>query len=600
MILKALVDHYEVLLNDENIDIPAPGFSSARVSCAAIITKNGKLIDIQDLRISNGKGKPVSRDMNVPAQAKKTSNISSNFLSDNSTYVFGIDAKGNPKRAFQAAEEFKKYNLDILENANDAEIRPFIKFLESFDVTIKNEMIDCNKEMLEERGNIVFRVDGEKGYIHELEIAKKAWNTYIKETSGSAEKGQCLVSGKNGPIARLHPSIKGIVGGQSTGTSLVSFNKRSFESYGKTEKQGLNSPVSEEVATAYTSALNFMIKSKNNHIRIGDATTVFWAENSNEGIEESIFSELINSEKDEKNKKNGTRVDNNTQNMVAKLLDRARKGLPVLENVKEIIDPETRFYILGLSPNAARASIRFWHVDKFGAVIKNLLAHQIDMVVDRKNQDNIISSWRILKEISVRKDLKNLSPLIAGKLTEAIIRGTQYPQSLYTAVLTRIRADNDVNYIRAGLIKACLKRKARIYGTRKEGEFTVALNNENLNTGYLLGRLFAVMEKAQKDALGEKINATIKDRYFSSATATPGAVFPTLVKLAQYHIEKSDYGYARDREIQQIMQSVDKFPAHLSLDDQGQFVLGYYHQKQSFYTKNIKVNKEENHGKESA
>jgi len=303
------------------------------------------------------------------------------------------------------------------------------------------------------------------------------------------------------------------------------------------------------------------------------------------GIEENIFSELINSENDEKNKKDETRVDNSAQSIVAKLLDRARKGLPVLKNVNETIDSETRFYILGLAPNAARASIRFWHMDKFGAVIKNLLMHQIDMDVERKNQDDIISSWRILKEISVRKDLKKLSPLMAGKLTEAIIRGTQYPQSLYTAVLTRIRADNDVNYIRAGLVKACLKRKARIYKNGKEGVFTVALNNENSNSGYLLGRLFAVMEKAQKDALGEKINATIKDRYFSSATATPGAVFPTLIKLSQYHIEKSDYGYARDREIQQIMQSVDKFPSHLSLDDQGQFILGYYHQKQSFYIK---------------
>jgi len=587
MILKALADHYEVLLRDDYANPPLPGFSIERVSCVAVISKNGKLVDIQDLRISNGKGKPVSRYMNVPAQVKRASNIKSNFLCDNATYVLGMDLKNNPKRTAKSKEEFKRYNLEILANTDDSEISPFIKFLSEFDVNGENEIeiIENNQEILEEGGNIVFRVDGEKKYIHQLETAKKAWNTYLDAALDSAEKGQCLVSGENGPIAVLHPSIKSIVGGQSTGTSLVSFNIRSFESYGKTKKQGLNSPVSQSLASAYVSALNYMLCIGDNHIRIGDTTTLFWAENSNMGIEENIFSELINSENDEKNKKDETRVDNSAQSIVAKLLDRARKGLPVLKNVNETIDSETRFYILGLAPNAARASIRFWHMDKFGAVIKNLLMHQIDMDVERKNQDDIISSWRILKEISVRKDLKKLSPLMAGKLTEAIIRGTQYPQSLYTAVLTRIRADNDVNYIRAGLVKACLKRKARIYKNGKEGVFTVALNNENSNSGYLLGRLFAVMEKAQKDALGEKINATIKDRYFSSATATPGAVFPTLIKLSQYHIEKSDYGYARDREIQQIMQSVDKFPSHLSLDDQGQFILGYYHQKQSFYIK---------------
>ncbi|MBK5252109.1 MAG: type I-C CRISPR-associated protein Cas8c/Csd1 [Peptostreptococcaceae bacterium] len=587
MILKALADYYDVLLSDENIDMPKPGFSSAKVSCAAIISRNGELVDINDLRITSEKGKLVSRDINVPAQGKKTCNICSNFMSDNATYVFGLDIKGKPERTQLAAEEFKRYNLEILDNPKDDALKPFLEFLSTFDISGENEskIIAQNREILEEGGNIVFRMDGEHKYIHQLESVKQAWNVYMERLLDSAEQGQCLVSGEKGPIAKLHPSIKGIVGGQATGTSLVSFNKRSFESYGKTEKQGFNAPVSNRVAAAYTSALNFMTRSRNNHLRIGDATTVFWAEKSHSGIEESVFAELINPSNDESNKKEGKQVDSNAQNTVAKLLDRARKGLPILEKANEAINPESKFYILGLAPNASRVSIRFWHVDKFGTLLENLLMHQLDMTIDRKDENNVISTWKVLKEISVHKDLKNLSPLMAGKLTEAIIRGTQYPQSLYTAVITRIRADNDVNYIRAGLIKACLKRKMRVYDNRKEGDFTVALNHDNKNTGYLLGRLFAVMEKAQKDALGEKINSTIKDRYFSSATATPGAVFPTLVKLAQYHIEKSDYGYARDREIQQIMQSIDSFPAHLNLDDQGQFILGYYHQKQSFYTK---------------
>jgi CRISPR-associated protein Csd1 len=197
----------------------------------------------------------------------------------------------------------------------------------------------------------------------------------------------------------------------------------------------------------------------------------------------------------------------------------------------------------------------------------------------------MVTPWRILKEASANRDTKNISPLLAGNLARCIFTGQVYGESIYTHMLSRIRADGQVNDIRAGMIKACMKRKSRKQGnSEKEAIFTVSLNTESTNTGYRLGRLFAVMEKAQQDA-NPGLNATIKDRYFGAASTTPGSVFPILIKLSQHHISKAEYGRFRDVEIQGILETVEAFPAYMNLDDQGQFVLGYYHQKQALYTK---------------
>lgn len=593
MILQSLAKYYDVLLEDENSGVSPPGYSSARVSYAAVLSQEGKLLDLEDLRVQSGK-KIVARDMVVPEQIKRSSGVAPNFLCENSTYLFGVDAKGKPERSITAFNAMKKLHFDLLENSQLPIAYAIIRFFESWHPKEFNNYTCLIREQdsLEKGANIVFKLDGSTRCAHEEPKIMKIWSEY-KTSALSEIIGQCLVSGEKRPIARLHPSLKGVLGSQAMGASIVSFTPSAFSSYGK--EQSFNAPVSEESTFAYTTALNYLLNSAKHRIRIGDTTAVFWAEKSTHGIEESIFTELFDpieddeAEGDEKEKK-GRKSDPLAAKKVKQLLERLKNGQSI-SDASLGFNAETSFYILGLSPNAARLSIRFWYQTTFGDLIIKMLQHQLDMDIIRpKNVGAMVTPWRILKEASANRDTKNISPLQAGNLARCIITGQAYGESIYTHMLSRIRADGYVNDVRVGMIKACMKRKFRKQGnSEKEAMFTVSLNTESTNTGYRLGRLFAVMEKAQQDA-NPGLNATIKDRYFGAASTTPGSVFPILIKLSQHHISKAEYGRFRDIEIQGILETVEAFPAYLNLDDQGQFVLGYYHQKQALYTKKAQNN----------
>jgi CRISPR-associated protein Csd1 len=251
----------------------------------------------------------------------------------------------------------------------------------------------------------------------------------------------------------------------------------------------------------------------------------------------------------------------------------------------ELSDPSLKFYILGLSPNASRLSVRFWHVSTIEEMARKLGQHFADLHIQRNfdNEPEFPGIWQLLRETAVQRKSENISPLLGGAVMRSILTGAPYPQNLLSATLCRIRADQDINYLRAAIIKACLVRKARVTHTLKE--VAVSLDEKNHSPAYLLGRLFAVLEKAQKDAIPEA-NTSIKDRYFGSASATPRSVFPVLLRLSQHHIQKAKYGQVSDKRIEEIMCLIKEFPAHLSLEDQGLFALGYYHQRQAFFMKN--------------
>jgi CRISPR-associated protein Csd1 len=594
MILQALEKHYEVLLEDKNSGIAPLEFCSARVSFAAIISKNGELLDLEDLRINNGK-KLLARDMIVPEQVIKTSGTSSNFLCENASYAFGLPTKNDIKKSRKEFKEFERFHEEILSGIKIQEVDAFLSFLSKWNPEIssqhpilKNKIEDLNT------GNIVFKMEGTNRFFHEIREIKNVWSLY-KKSKTSKVIGQCLLSGKIKPLASLHHKIKGVAGSQTVGASIVSFNKRAFTSYGK--EQSLNSPISEESMFAYTTTINYLLSSRRNNIRIGDTTAIFWAEKSTDGLEESIFTELFDPIEENTNgtSKNSLRrePDSEAAKRVKSLLERLKNGQSVYDD-SESFDVNTNFYILGLSPNAARLSVRFWYRDSFGRMIEKMLQHQLDMDIIRPSYANsLVTPWRILKEVAPNQDQKNISPLLAGNLARSIFSGQVYGEGIYTSILSRIRADGKVNDIRAGMIKACLIRKERKKDShKKEVLFTVSLNLENNNIGYRLGRLFAVMEKTQLDA-NPNLNATIKDRYFGAASTTPGSVFPILIKLSQHHMSKAEYGRARDSEMSRIMETVESFPPHMTLEDQGQFILGYYHQKQSFYTKKINNGGEE-------
>ncbi len=567
MILQALNEYYGRLVEDSDSKISLPGFGDQSIHFVLVLNKNGNLLQVRDLRDSTGK-KTIPIKMNVPEAVKRSSGISPNFMWDNTSYVLGADNKGNPERAIETFQSFKQLHHRLGDKMNDEGMKALLRFVDTWNPEKATEL-DHWDEMA--GMNIVFQIDGELRYLHQSPDIKDAWLNHYRSKS-SEKEGTCLITGKRLPIARLHANIKGVrdKGAQPGGASLVSFNKPSFLSYGK--EQNYNAPINEQAAFAYTTALNYLLSSGSRQkVWIGDATTVFWTENESKIIE--IMGNILESKNDSEVKD------------IRDFLNAVRTGKKPYD-----IDFDDKFYILGLSPNAARLSVRFWHVSTVGEMSARVVQHFDDLAICKSfdNDPEFPGMWQLLIETAALRKSENISPVLAGPLIRSVLTGSAYPSSLLSAIIGRIRADQKINYIRASLIKAYLNRNWRI--NKKSMEVTMALNKEETSTAYRLGRLFAALEKVQQDAI-PGANSTIRDRYFGAASATPGVVFPQLLRLAQHHIQKAEYGRSVDKYIEEIVDGIKEFPPQLTLNDQGLFALGYYHQRREFYTK--KENKED-------
>lgn len=408
------------------------------------------------------------------------------------------------------------------------------------------------------------------------------------ERSFSVSNGrsvQCLVSGREITPARIHPLIKNISAPGKPTPKLVSFDKDSdaYSSYGKEE--GGNAPISEASAFAYSTALNDLLGRTSgrdardrplyrNRAQVGDATTVFWAEAADAtqtDQAETTFAAFLNPPDD-----TPTEDDAAATAKVRGVVKAMAEGRPIEQAVPDLAS-DTRFYVLGLSPNAARISVRFWHATTFGDLGAAFQQHWQDLRVEPVPWKIAPAVWRLLLEIAPQRKSENVPPNLAGEVMRAILGCTRYPRTLLTGVIVRIRADGDINGLRAALIKACLIRQME--------DVPVALDRDNANPGYRLGRLFAVLESAQKAAL-PGLNATIRDRYFGAASATPATVFPVLMRNSNHHLanlrkgEKGGLAIWLEREIGEVMGGIEaRFPGTLRLEEQGQFAIGYYHQR---------------------
>lgn len=601
MIINSLYRYYEMLSERPNSEVPSQGYNTAKVSFAFNLSETGDLLDIIPLGEQKGK-RNIPMVMQVPEQQKRSgSGVNPNFLCDNSMYMIGVDTKKNIDRAQRAFEASQKLHSLILDDIDDLGAKAVCNYFKKW---VPERAMDhpALKDLYDDvlsGNNIVFRLHGQAGYIHSRPKVKDAWMRYRRQNVSDVT-GQCLVTGNIEPIARLHPSIKGVNGAQSSGASLVSFNLDAFTSYGKT--QSYNAPVSERVSFGYTTILNYMLASERQKIQLEPNTTVvFWSESTNNVVAENLMFELLDpsgSNSEIIYSESTTASDFETTQLVHDILSRMRNGQPI--NIdSEKLDLDSRFYILGLSPNNSRLSVRFWHVDSFGVLLSRMALHYSDLSIVcpmATDEPGLISTSKILQEIAPLGDQKRISPLLGGALMRSILSGRSYPQGLYTAVISRVRADQKVNYIRAGILKACLIRNTRLRSQEDhnkskmkslEVNITMSLDKESTNTAYRLGRLFAVLEKAQQDA-NPGLNATIRDRYFGAASATPRAVFPQLLRLNQHHISKAEYGDWLDKQIQEILVELKAFPSHLNLEEQGLFMLGYYHQRQAFYEKTNK------------
>ncbi len=609
MILQALYNYYQLLLRDDSLDIAPPGYSAANVSFALNLSPTGELQDIFPFTTKFFDGKKERernyRRMVVPEQVKRTVGISANFLCDNAAYVLGLSEKeakdlNYAKKRFDA---FHELNIGILAKVNNSIASAVIAFLKIHDpqTARQHPVIARHLAALLEGGNLIFQVNGQNA-LNDPEI-KRVWEAY--KSGQDAVKMQCLVTGEIEPIARLHPNIQGVRDANPTGASLVGFNERAYESYNRMKGQGLNSPVSQRVASGYGVALNYLLSNQNPHrkIYLGDTTVVYWAESENRGYA-SAFAALINPEFFDGEGAEDHSARKQAEKKMGETAEKVQKG-QALDVAKLLngLDDSTRFYVLGLASNAARLAVRFYLTEPFRVFTERIMQHYEDLKIEKEfaNQPDYLSPYRILAEcvspkVTRRDDeiIKSWS-LLGGALMRAILTGAPYPDGLYAAIINRIRHDSDeekrnvkINYVRAAYIKAHLLRKYRRQDQNPYQEaLQMALNESFTHPAYVLGRLFAVLEKAQKDALGQNVNATIKDRYFTSACASPAGVFPTLLRLSHHHIAKAEYGGVSDRRIQDLLDLLDAkpFPSRLTLDEQGVFVLGYYHQRAAFYIK---------------
>lgn len=600
MILQALNEHYWRLVKDPDSGVALPGYSPAKVTHVVVLDKSGEPVDMWSISEIKGK-KSVPRSLLVPEQVTRTSGISANIFCDKCSYVLGIEISKKDEVVISQDKfrDFQEKNLSFLTGVVSEAAAALQQFLEKWtpEQCFTHPVFASRLTEIVGGSNLVFKLDGAEGYLHEDPELQKRWDQQCAEVTEDAVS-QCLVTGEQAAIARIHPAIKGVLGAQTSGAAMVSYNADAFTSYGKS--QSFNAPVSQKAAFAYATALNFLIASQTNRVRVADTTMVFWADKKGGKLEEAILAwslDPVSTEGDESDE--NRRIDQATVMQAKTILEQVKAGLPTGDAE---IDTETRCYLLGLAPNAARLSVRFWEVNSFGALLSRIAQHYGDMeIVGSERLGGFISPWRILRAVSVQEDSKNIPPLLGGLLLKAILTGQMYPQSLFNLALNRCRIGGDhggVNTIRASVIKAFIKRKARLQGNVQGEELvSVSLNENNPSGAYQLGRLFSLLEKAQKDALGGQINATIRDRYFGAASATPGAVFPLLMRLSRHHVSKSDYGANLDRKIQDVVNRLDAFPAHLNLEEQGQFILGYYHQNQANYQKSDNT-KETNEVKE--
>lgn len=597
-ILQSLDRYYDRLAARGEAE--SAGYSREKISFAVVLSAEGEPVDVIDLRDASGR-KMTPRLLEVPAAKKRTVAIAPNLLWDKTAYTLGRTA-GEGRRTADEYAAFKTVHLELLSQTADVGLLALRQFLEKW----APERFDAPpfvEEMLD--ANIVFRLRGEQGFIHEREAARR-----LLETQAIMEGAQapCLVTGRSGQIRRLHPAIKGVEGAQSSGAALVSFNLDAFTSYGK--EQGDNAPISESASFRYGAALNRMLaRGGANRLPrpVGDATVVFWADASGVGEEaakeaEDLFAGWFTPSVAQSDSE---KLDRDS-NEAAKLRDALRAfaaGRPAKDISPNLADG-VRFHVLGLSPNAARLSVRYWLDDSFEAFARRLADHYADLNIEPAPWRATLPSVNqlLVKTTALQEKFDNIPPLLAGEVMRAILGGGAYPRSLLSAALIRLRAGDDPSTgWHAAAIRAVLARDKRL--KRITEETPVSLDRENANPAYQLGRLFAAYETAQRLALG-KVNSTIRDKYFGAASATPATVFPLIVRGAQSHLaklrkEKPGLAFTLDREIEEIFSKMKgEWPRSLTLEAQGRFAIGYYHQRRGQFEnrKDIDAELAENEG----
>lgn len=604
MLIKALSDYYDNLKN-KGLVIPS-GYSKVKIHYKICLSEEGELMAILPFNSSEEGAKIKFTELLLPNRTEKTA-IEANNIEHRGAYIFGMEIEkkkkdgadtysynATSKKAIKSHDVFVKKNLEYIKNINSPIVNAYRSFMEKWkpeDQTENTKLLNIAKSY--STSNFVFALHNDINVLlHEdAEIKRKneEQNT-TREDEDLPIKTQCAVLGYEAEISRIHKKIKGLPKGQSSGTVLVGFNNNSEESYGAT--QSYNSNISEDVMLRYTESLNFLLSSQNHKKTLGDLTILYWA-NSTDEVYEDLFSTLLMGNNDNINEEETDRILDKS----VSLLQSGNFSFSNLE-LMEKMSENTDFFLIGLKPNVSRISLKFIYRKKAGDLFKNVIRHQVDISMSDKMK--ALPLWRLdtlLENPKISSKEKTVNPSFYAKLLEAIVNGTRYPESLLQTLIRRMKYDDlsatsDVTMKRAGLIKGFLNREQRLLN--KEEEFTMALNKENDNPAYLCGRLFALLEKLQVDAADTKLNRTIRESYFASASSKPSVVFPKLIKLSQHHLSKlkgKNEGFAGyfNTQIEEVFALLGtEFPEYLQLRDQGKFMIGYYQQMKDLYTKKEK------------
>ncbi|MBB3329569.1 CRISPR-associated protein Csd1 [Halomonas campaniensis] len=579
MILTALNDYYQRLADEDKV--PLPGFSSEKVSFCLTFSQVGKPLQVVDLRDTSGK-KPRPSPCQVPVDKRRTSGIHAYPLWDKTAYALGVTA-GEGKRLTDEHEAFKARQLALFGESDDPDLMAYLRLLDQWQPERLSELPGYSEEVLDT--NVIFRLDGQRQYLHENREARRLWGAALE--GGEGVSGQCLITGDIAPLGTDHPAIRGVRDAQSSGASLVSFNSDAYESYGYSKNQ--NASISKAAIFGYSTALNYLLRGDtDNHqrLQIGDATVVFWAKGRDRAraeAAEGFFAMLNEPPSDEQEAaKLGT------------LMKQVSEGR-ILSELDPKLEADTQFFVLGLAPNAARLSVRFWYVNSLEHLAQHYAHHHQDMSLEPSPWKGITpGAWRLVLQTAPihgdRPKSDDVLPQLAGELMRSILTGSRYPRSLLNNIIMRFRNDGKVSGIRVALCKAVLAREARLmlHSNLTTQEVPVSLDPHSTHPGYLLGRLFAELESAQRGALGSEVNATIRDRYYGAASATPASVFPMLLRNVQHHLsnmrkkDKGGLAYKIENEIASIIDGLgEKFPRSLRIEEQGRFAIGYYHQSKA-------------------
>lgn len=576
MILQALNDYYH-----RNESLPKEGWLRRGVDYAIVLDTSGTCVAITDALGTVNKGKVTPYEALLPAvgkQAMKHANSGSdaNFLWDNASFVFGRGNKGDQKLA-SFLDAINYWAGDLADEGLVA-VKQFCQAIQQ-DTSLVLELFkrfQVEADFEKRDPVVIFRLHPDIEGVHAREAVRIAYESKLAEVgAGAVLRGNCLITGAiSTPIASNETVIKGVWGAQTSGANIVSFNARAFESYGKKDRNGENAPVSVRASFAYTTALNHLLrKDSPQRIQIGDASTVFWMDKDSEL--EAMMGNLFKDDPDE------------NKAAVEALLSAVHKEHGTATD--EELD-NNRFHILGLAPNAARISIRFYYCLTLPELARRIEQHFTDLKMVRGSHGHdpeYPSIFRLLTAVVLQNKADNIPPNLGGSIVDAIFAGENvpYPAQWLNMAVGRCRAEQNVTYLRAAAIKACLNRKIR-HTSSTERKFEAMLDLNNQNPGYRMGRLFAVLEKIQEEA-SPGLNATIRDRYYGAASSTPVAVFTALLRLKNAHLKKLQTGRGMyfEKLLGEILETVTDFPKHLPLPEQGRFALGYYHQRQDFFTK---------------